>query len=285
MTLNALAIALAAPTLAVAGFVTYGALRWRAGTRSLRARLEAARQPMTRRVVDFADIADLPVPVQRFFRAVLVDGQPMVTGVRLRHRGHFNVGVGKDRWRPFSSDQQVVTRRPGFDWDGRVSLGPGLAVRVHDAYVAGEGVLHAALLGAITVANEPPTPELAEGELMRFLAEAAWYPTVLLPSQGVRWEAIDADSARATLVDGAVRVTLLFRFDAAGLIETVQAEARGRRVGERIVPTPWLGRFWNYAQRDGMRVPLEGEVAWVLPEGARPYWRGRIDGIEYEFAQ
>jgi hypothetical protein len=49
------------------------------------------------------------------------------------------------------------------------------------------------------------------------------------------------------------------------------------------VPTPWEGRWWNYAARDGIRVPLEGEVAWILPGGARPYWRGRLTRIAYEF--
>jgi hypothetical protein len=34
-----------------------------------------------------------------------------------------------------------------------------------------------------------------------------------------------------------------------------------------------------------MRVPLEGEVAWMLPAGPKTYWRGRITGIVYEFAQ
>ncbi|HEX7045880.1 MAG TPA: DUF6544 family protein, partial [Burkholderiales bacterium] len=126
------------------------------------------------------------------------------------------------------------------------------------------------------------TGVLAEGELMRFLAEAAWYPTALLPSQGVRWEAAGERSAYATLEDGAVEVRMLFAFDDQGLIESVRAEARGRMVGDEMVPTPWQGRFWSYAERGGMRIPLEGEVAWLLPEGPKPYWRGRITAIEYE---
>lgn len=59
---------------------------------------------------------------------------------------------------------------------------PGLPARVHDAYVAGEGILHASLLGLFTVADLRGTDYIAEGELMRFFAEAAWYPTALLPS-------------------------------------------------------------------------------------------------------
>jgi hypothetical protein len=56
-------------------------------------------------------------------------------------------------------------------------------------------------------------------------------------------------------------------------------------VGGETVPTPWRGRFWNYAERNGMLVPLDGEVAWVLPESMQPYWRGHIVAITYEFAR
>jgi len=119
---------------------------------------------------------------------------------------------------------------------------------------------------------------------MRFLAETAWYPTALLPGQGVRWEPVDEHSARATLTDGATTVTLLFRFDPAGLVRSVQAAARGRTVGSQVIPTPWEGHWSNYQWRDGMLVPTEGEVAWLLPQGRQPYWRGRITRIAYTFA-
>ena len=126
------------------------------------------------------------------------------------------------------------------------------------------------------------TADVAEGELMRFFAEAAWYPTALLPSQGVHWEAVDDRSAYATLEEGDLSITMLFTFNKEGVIDTVHAEARGRGVGDEIVPTPWHGRFWNYEKRGGMRVPLDGEVAWLLPEGEKPYWRGHITEIAYQ---
>ena len=283
--LRALTRAFVLTAILLAGARLYGAYRWNAGTRELRSRLDAARAPVRPRTLDLRELEGLPAPVRRYFRAVLEEGQPMVAGVRVRHTGTFNMGETAERWKPFASDQRVVTRRPGFDWDGRVAMVPGLPVRVHDAYVEGEGILHASLLGLFPVVDMRGTRDVAEGELMRFFAEAAWYPTRLLPGQGVRWEAVDDGSARATLTDGDVSVTMLFTFDEQGLIETVRADARGRTVGGRIVPTPWQGRFWNYEERGGMRVPLDGEVAWLLPEGTKPYWRGRIDEISYEFAR
>jgi len=277
------ALALVAVVYAVAHW--YGAWRWEAGTRELRARLDATRLPAHPARFDPRELGELPPPVQRYFRAVLQDGAPMIAAVRMAHAGTFNLSESGEQWKDFTSTQYVLARRPGFDWDGRIAMLPGLPVRVHDAYVGGEGILHATLLGLLTLADLRGTPEVAQGELMRYLAEAPWYPTVLLPSQGVRWDAVDETSAKATLRDGEVTATPLFRFDANGLIAAVSAEARGRTVQGKLVPTPWEGRWWNYEARGGMRVPTEGEVAWLLPGSAQPYWRGRVRQLSYEFAR
>jgi hypothetical protein len=283
--LRALVVTVLVLVAVLVGAWLYGAYRWNSETQELRARLDVARVPVRPQTVDFRELEGLPAPVGRYFRTVLAKGQPMVAGVRLRHKGTFNMGETTDQWKPFTSDQLVVTRRPGFDWNGRVAMMPGLPVRVHDAYVTGEGILHASLLGLFSVVDMRGSGDVAEGELMRFFAEAAWYPTALLPSQGVRWEPRDDRSAYTTLTEGDISITMLFTFDERGLIETVRAEGRGRTVGDEIVPTPWQGRFWNYEERGGMLVPLDGEVAWLLPEGQKPYWRGHITEISYEFAR
>lgn len=271
-------------TAIIAVALVYGSNRWQSATNEMHAKLEAARLPIGAKKYGPDDLIGLPAPVQRYFRAVLKGGQSMISAVSLEHIGTFNMSETAEQWKPFTSTQRVIARRPGFDWDGRIEMMPGLTVRVHDAYIAGEGILHATLFGLVSLANIRGTPEVEQGELMRFFVEAAWYPTALLPSQGVRWEAIDDHAAKATLKDGDVTVTLLFRFNDAGLIGSARAEARGRAVNGVVIPTPWEGRFWGYELRDGMRVPMEGEVAWVLPEGPKPYWRGRITHLSYEFA-
>ena len=65
-------------------------------------------------------------------------------------------------------------------------------------------MLHPALLGLFTLADLRVTGTLAQGERMRFYAEAACYPTALLPSQGVRWTLVSESSGRATGDDGGV---------------------------------------------------------------------------------
>jgi len=281
-----LAAAAALLALLLVALSVVGTLRWRGLTEELNARLEAARKSAAVARFDKRELEGLPAPVQRYFRAVLTDGAPIVAAVTVEHAGTFNMGEGADQWKPFTSKQRVVTRAPGFVWDGKVALLPGLPVRVHDAYIGGEGILHPAILGLFTLVDMRGGADLAQGELMRFFAEAAWYPTALLPSQGVRWEAVDEHSARATLVDGPLNLTMTFRFGSDGLMTSVRAEARGRTVAGKVVPTPWEGRWSNYQPQGGMRVPMTGEVVWLLPPsqgGDKPYWRGTITALRYEF--
>lgn len=269
---------------AVVAVALWGLGRWRWSTKThmLLGRLEAARVSAAATPFDIRELDGLPEPVARHLRQVLPPGTPIIRGVDVVHQGTFNMSQTGDRWKPFTSHQRVVTCRPGFVWDGRVSLAPGLAVYVHDAYVDGEGSLEPAVLGLFTLVKIRDRLEVARGELMRFMAEAAWYPTALLPSQGMQWQPLDANSARATLVDGEIQLSMTFHFGADGLLDTIRAEDRGRAVGHQVIPTPWEGRMSDYQQREGILIPIQSEVAWITPEGRLPYWRGSITELRYD---
>ena len=266
------------------GLAAFGSSRWQASTKAQMARLKAARVATPAGRYDAREIDGLPAPVERYFRAVLKDGQPFIAAATFELAGTINMSATGENWKPFTSTQRATTHRPGFLWNGRVVMLPGLAAHVHDSYIAGVGTLHAAVLGLFTVAEVQGSGEIARGELMRYFAEMAWYPTALLPSQGVRWAAVDDRSANATLVDGPVSLTLLFRFDETGLITSVHADARGAGVGKDTVMLPWECSVSNYQLRDGMMEPGHGEAAWLRPEGRKPYFVGNLTSLVYEFS-
>ncbi len=263
--------------------IVSGRYRWKINTGHLRAKFARSKQIIQPKFYNQTEIEGLPAPVQRYFRKVLKDGQPMISTAKLSQKGQFNMSETEVKWNPFTATQIAIAQRPGFDWDGHIQIVPGLNALVHDTYRSGVGNLHASLLGLFTVAAMHDTPELNQGELMRFFSEAVWYPTALLPSQGVNWEAIDDNSARGTLIDGATTVSLVFGFNTEGTIETFRADARYGTFGGKLSAMPWVGRLWDYAVRDGMYIPLNGEVGWERPEGLWLYFKGRITEIEYQF--
>jgi hypothetical protein len=266
--------------LAVLGVVATAVLlvagrRWRAATAEAAARLHAGPAPQAPAPFSAAPLAGLPAPVARYLRAVLREGEPVPRGVRLEWQGDFLVRP-TDGWGPFTATQDVAVRPGGFVWDARMRMAPGLIVRVRDSFVHGQGSMRAKVLGIFTVVAVEGTPEIAVSALQRWLAEAAWYPSALVPGQGVEWTTLDATSARATTRVAGVTASIDYHFGKDGLVERVYAAERGRDVGGRSVPTPWEGYLFEWGELGGVRVPLAGEVAWLLPEGRQAYWRGRI---------
>lgn len=225
--------------------------------------------------------AGLPAPVARYFEFALTPGQPLLRTARIEHAGEFRGSLDAP-WSPFTSVQHAAVDPPGFVWDAKIRMFPLPAVRVRDSYLEGTGSMQASVAGVIPVVNAWGRTDLASGALHRYLAESVWLPTALLPGGGLIWEPIDGNSARATLTDSGVTVSLDFRFSDKGEIVSVYTPARYRDVNGKGVPTPWEGHFRRYERMDGMMVPREGEVAWTLPEGRLPYWRGRVVKAEYD---
>lgn len=262
----------------------WGNSRWARDTHRRIQALEATTSPVKARPqrYDDAELVALPPVVRRYFSKVLNPNQPIVRRLYLEQTGTFNRSTQAEQWEPFTARQRVSTNRPGFVWDASITLSPGITVRVVDAYVAGVGSLQPSVLGLFDLDGSHGTVDMARGELIRFFAEAVWYPTALLPSQGVQWTPVDNTTARATLTDGPLTVTLTFAFNAQGLVDRISSTERSALVDGEMVSMPWEVRLSNYQMHSGMLVPQEGEVAWISTTGRVPYWRGKVEKLDYE---
>ena len=273
----ALLFAIMAAALVV--FLGAAEVRWRSQSRVVRDQLLRPGGALPA-VVDFTQLDSLPKPVQRYLRAVLRDGQPLIRRVHLTQEGEFLVRPESNGWGSFTAVHDIVPSPAGFIWDARIRMAPGISVRVRDSFVNGQGEMFGSLLAVFQVMKMGGTAEMATASLQRYLAEAVWAPTALLPSAGVSWVALSDSSARASLTVAGTTVSLDFFFGADGLVNRVFSEARGRAVDGKTIPTPWQGRWLEYAERAGMRVPVSGEVEWLLAAGPQPYWRGRLESYE-----
>ncbi len=266
-----------------AAAVACGSLLWNRATARGVGLLVAGSSANRAELLSLYQLEGFPSPVVRYFELALTPGQPLIRGARVEQTGEIRIGGSDSEWSPFTARQHFGTDPPGFVWDATIRTAPFLTVRVRDTYLNGGGSTRVKLASLITVADQSGHPKLDTGALHRYLAEAVWVPTALLPVHGIVWEAINATTARATLTDAASTISLEFQFDENGAIVGAYTPQRYREVAGAFVPTPWRCSYGNYTRVDRMRVPMEGAVEWVLPEGRWPCWRGRIRRIEYEW--
>jgi hypothetical protein len=276
-------LAAAALVVLLAGWI--GSLRLAHSSAQLTSTLVHAANRTGSARVNLAALEELPAPVVRYLKHVLREGQPHIRVAHLRQVGTLRTDTRSTRWLPFEARQVVVPSSPGFIWDARVSILPLLHVRVRDAYVRGTGSGRVSLLSALTVAADSGRHELNAGALHRYLAEAVWYPTALLPSAALKWSPIDGLQALATLTDSGISVSLQFQFNGNGEVTGIYSPGRWGKFGDQYRQRPWEGHFRNYQEQDGMLVPSEGEVGWYSAGGWERIWEGNITEAGYEFAE
>lgn len=248
------------------------------GTGGLEAALLAAPPGAGR--VDFAALDRLPAPVRRYLRMALTDGQPLIAQARFAQAGAIRTSAA-GRWMDFTARQLVSPSAPGFLWNARIAAMPLVHLRVIDAFADGHGASNLYLLSALSLASATQRPEMDAGSLHRYLAEAPFYPTALLPGDALRWNAIDEHRAQAMLTHGAVSVSLEFRFNERDEVTGVYTPGRWCAEDGGFQLKPWEGRFSGWVERDGMRVPSAGEVGWHEAGGWQPVWRGSITEAAY----
>ena len=223
----------------------------------------------------------LPEPVARYLRRTLREGQPLVRVARLKQAGTLRTDVRSRRWLAFEAEHLAAPCATGFVWNARVAIAPFLHVRVLDALIGGRGSGEVALLSVFKLAAEAGTMEMSSGALHRYLAEAVWYPTALLPSDELKWSPLAGDAALATLSANGLTVSLEFRFSTAGEVTGIYTPARWGRFGGRYAQAAWEGHFADYRETAGMRIPMSGEVGWYSDGAWQCVWKGKLTEIVY----
>lgn len=220
----------------------------------------------------------LPDPVRKHLRYAIAPDAPAIRTARLKHGGTFRTAPDQ-RWSPIEGAEYFSTATPGFVWIARLRTASFLWIQARDRLIAGRGSMLVELLSAIAIADGSG-PEIDQGSALRWLAESVWFPYALV-ADGVEWEPIDARSARATLRQEGLPVRAIFDVDADGRISQLHAERYRDVGGGRAVLTSWTGRYGDYVEFAGFRVPSSVEVTWNLPKGPFTYARFRITTLEY----
>lgn len=219
----------------------------------------------------------LPEAVHRYLRSVGVTGKEAIRTVHLKQKGFLRLREGQ-KWLPLSAEQYFTTDPPAFVWHARVKSLPCVSISVTDMFAHGHGRLRAKLFSAIKI-TDAHGPEVDQGELLRYLAETVWFPTSWL-SDDIRWEGIDAHSAKAILSHAGLTVAAVFHFNDEGQLDGVRAE-RYREENGKFALRSWSGQMEDYREVAGIRIPMKVRVSWHLETGEFTCFWAELTEIEY----
>jgi hypothetical protein len=215
-----------------------------------------------------ADLLRLPPPVQRYVRAAGAVGKPMPRNVRARWRGRIR-GTASDPWMELVAEQ-VNTFGPS---PSRVFLIDAtmkhLPVATYHRFIDDAATFKVRLLGVATVVDAEG-PELTRAETVTLLNDLCMLAPGALVDPSIRWEPIDATSARVIYTRGTETVSAELRFDASGFLTNFISEDRSRSSSDG---TAFTRMRWSTPLREprpfgSARLASRGEARWHEPGGA-----------------
>ncbi len=220
---------------------------------------------------------DLPSEVRALAQRLGAGREPFPGRIEMGQRGTM-WRAPEARPMRFVARQLTDVAQAGFVW--RATFGRAGLVRVADYLVAGAGGLEARALGLLSVARDVGTEAIAQGEAMRYLAELPWNPDAIVLNRGLEWTVVDVRTLRVATGAGGTRAEVTLHLDGPGDVVAVSAPSRPRREAGKLVARPWAGRFRDYRNIGGRRIPWVGEVAWTLEGREFVYWRATLEHWE-----
>jgi len=228
-------------------------------------------------VIQKSDLAGLPLCVQRWLEHAQVIGKEKISTVRLKQKGLMRLKEDGP-WIPADAEQYFIVDKPGFVWKVKVRMAPLLYFTGMDKYYEGKGTMKIKVLSVIPIVNAAG-PEMNQGSLLRYLAETMWFPTAAL-NYYIKWQEIDAHSARATMSYGGVTASGVFTFNEKGEVVTFIAQ-RYRELDGKYVLQDWGGITKGYGEFNGIRIPNKTDIIWRTETGDFNWFKCEITDIEF----
>jgi hypothetical protein len=235
------------------------------------------------KIFSFNDLEGLPEPVQRYFKYALKDGQEHIKFVRLKQVGKFRMKENQS-WMPIKAEQYFTTEDPSFIWRVKFTMAPFIWIEGRDMYYQGKGSMLIKVLSTVTVADAAGS-EMDISSLIRFLSEAPWFPTALLPSDYIEWKEIDSNSAQVVIKHNGYTALGIFTFNEKGEIIKFVTNDRYMEVDGKYFKEQWGGYYRNYQEINGIKIPTEAEVEWNLYDRDLQYVKLKITDIQYNITE
>lgn len=241
--------------------------------------LDDAYSPVVR-IFDYSMLEGLPEPVEKYFRNVLPEGTSFIQSVRLEQDGYLMTKPNGD-WKHMTAYQYFSTTEPGFIWRGAMKILPFVTISARDKYYQGKGEMRIRFADNFNIALAAGT-EMDISALIRYFSEGIWFPTSLLPSRKLRWEAVDSATAKAYYTDNNMTVSGVFYFNDAGEIVKMTSDERYMFKDGMNVREKWSVYMGNYKEFSGVKVPTSAEAEWNLVDGDYKYFKAEITDVKYD---
>lgn len=227
------------------------------------------------------EIADLPLPVQKYFKYCGYIGKPKMSYMKgsFRNVDFYITNNGKKKKLKIDYTQYNFVDKPNrFAYiDSSIK---GLPFEGFDSYRNGIGSMKG-VLGKLITLFDQRGEAMDKACLVTFLAECLIVPNAALQDY-ISWESIDETHAKATIFYYGISASGIFTFDENGLMTSFRTSDRvATEMDGTTRNAEWSAICSDYKEIDGLKLPTVLQAIWHYPEGDYLYFDGTNASFNY----
>lgn len=271
-------LAVIATLIMIIVWAVYSRYSFRRGYAAVVANIEETAAANRDTTIGQSTILQLPEPVQRYFNYAAA-GQKRIAAARIYYKSKFRTAEYQ-KWRDNNGEKVVTSVKPEYAGVSVVEQAPFLPVFVRDTFSNGQANTVIKIHSFIPVASIR-SKEATIAAMVRYIAEAPWLPTTLLPGNNLKWTAVDSQTAKAEMTSGDNTITAVFTFNQAGQIVKATTEDNYRELNGRVYKERWSAFYSEYTNKEGVNIPARIEAVWNLPNTDFNYAVYELTAIKY----
>ena len=227
-----------------------------------------------------ADLAHLPVPVQRYLRVTGIVGQPRVHNFRARMHGRIRNGP-EARWMSLAAEQYNFMEDPArlFYLNASMFMIP---VQGYHRYVGPSATMQvkvAALMPVVDVSGA----EMNQGETVTMFNDMCMMAPATLIDPAIVWEPVDAHTAKASFTNAGYTIRVELSFNEAGELTNFWSDDRYQTLpdGKTLKKARWSTPLGPYRSFGPVRLASGGEARWHEPGNEFTYIELTLADVQY----
>lgn len=238
-----------------------------------------SQQNNTRQLLTENDVQHMPDPVQRYLKYAGAWQQPKVQNWKMEFSGQIRKDA-QSAWMPFTTVQYNFVNPPArlFFMKARMF---GLPVHGYHAFADGKAVMDIRLFSLFRVQFQQG-PQMDKAETVTWFNDMCLYAPGALIDKRISWQAIDAQSAKATFSDNGITISAVLYFNEKNeLVDFVSYDRYFTSAQQQMVSVPFSTPAKNYVEMRGHRVPSYGEAVWKLEGKSFCYGQFHLKDVAY----
>ncbi len=234
----------------------------------------------SKKIFIHSQIQNEPKLIQKFYKKVVDDSSPIPNFITLNQSGEIKTEENSN-WLKIKSTEYFTSQKPNLLWDAEIGNSKFFWIEIVDSYLRRKGNTLIKINSSVTIGDSWGI-EIDKSNLFKYLSEAVYFPTSLLPSKNLKWNILDSNIAEIKFTDDKTSVVAKLFFNNDGTISNIETLDKFRPMNDNYKESLFTIYFSNYKKYNSFLIPTYCEVEWDLENGKFKFGKFKIDNIKYE---